>query len=379
MKKFTQEEVNKIYKEKGYNVISKYVGADKFLCVEKDGYKYSSTLKRFKNGEIVGTFTIKNKYGKENIEKFIRETINNGTIFLDAYNQKTSGKTRIKVDILCKCGNKATLKLESVLNGRCLCPKCCREQISEESNAKNRKKYIKRIEQCGYSIIDKDAELRANQQVEVIQKSTGYRVKIYPNTITKKTKPLIFSEYSNVQNYIYNINRYIELNNIPSKAISLDNEKNKNNRKMILFQCSCGNTYKTTLGHFMDGKIFCNLCTSKMSVNERMVCEYLNELNVNYQKEYVIDSCRYIKPLPFDFMISNNKLIEVQGEQHEKPIRFSSNDTDDIINKRFQEQLKRDNIKREFCKKHNIKLLEIWYYDIKNGEYKDKIKHFISA
>jgi hypothetical protein len=45
-----------------------------------------------------------------------------------------------------------------------------------------------------------------------------------------------------------------------------------------------------------------------------------------------------------------------------------------------QEQLKRDNnIKREFCKKHNIKLLEIWYYDIKNGEYKDKIKHFISA
>lgn len=38
------------------------------------------------------------------------------------------------------------------------------------------------------------------------------------------------------------------------------------------------------------------------------------------------------------------------------------------LKKDFERQLEHDKRKREYAKQHNIKLLEIWYYDIDNIE-----------
>ena len=62
--------------------------------------------------------------------------------------------------------------------------------------------------------------------------------------------------------------------------------------------------------------------------------------------------------LRFDFAIFNKenqliKLIEFQGRQHFEETKLWNND-----NKIH------DEYKREYCKKHNIELLEIPYYDI---------------
>jgi very-short-patch-repair endonuclease len=68
--------------------------------------------------------------------------------------------------------------------------------------------------------------------------------------------------------------------------------------------------------------------------------------------------------LSYDFFLPEyNLLIEYQGEQHEKYIKgFHKN------KKAFINQQEHDKRKREYAKNHNIKLLEIWYYDFDNIE-----------
>jgi len=69
------------------------------------------------------------------------------------------------------------------------------------------------------------------------------------------------------------------------------------------------------------------------------------------------------KLLSYDFYIPrHNLLIEVQGEQHEKPVDFDGKGKKHA-EKQFKKQLEHDRRKREYAKKHNIRLLEIWYWD----------------
>ena len=67
--------------------------------------------------------------------------------------------------------------------------------------------------------------------------------------------------------------------------------------------------------------------------------------------------------LRFDFYLPNyNLLIECQGIQHEKWQRTW------MSKKEFKIILEHDKRKEEYCKRNNIELLEIWYYDIDNIE-----------
>lgn len=69
------------------------------------------------------------------------------------------------------------------------------------------------------------------------------------------------------------------------------------------------------------------------------------------------------------FILKNKNLkllIEFNGEQHYKPVNFDSKvkTKEDF----FQENIKRDKIKQEYCLKNNIPLLEIPYTEIFNIE-----------
>lgn len=67
--------------------------------------------------------------------------------------------------------------------------------------------------------------------------------------------------------------------------------------------------------------------------------------------------------LSYDFYLPDyNLLIECQGIQHES---WRKNW---ITKEDFEKQLEHDRRKREYAKKNNINLLEIWYYDMDNIE-----------
>ena len=94
------------------------------------------------------------------------------------------------------------------------------------------------------------------------------------------------------------------------------------------------------------------------------ICDILTDAGLNFQEEYsfpdLISNTGH--PLRFDFAVfdDNNDidfLIEYQGEQHYKPkSKFGG-----IQGLRKQQY--NDMLKREYCKKRNIKLLAIPWLD----------------
>lgn len=57
-----------------------------------------------------------------------------------------------------------------------------------------------------------------------------------------------------------------------------------------------------------------------------------------------------------------NVAIELDGEQHFKPINFGGSNT----NESFEERIIRDNIKNAYCDDNNITLIRIPYWDFNN-------------
>lgn len=101
----------------------------------------------------------------------------------------------------------------------------------------------------------------------------------------------------------------------------------------------------------------------RRSYGEEKINSILIENNIDFKKEYTFDDCLSQQGvrLRFDFAIFKNQqlycLIEFQGDQHSKSVEWFGGEEALKLTK------ERDNIKREYCKKHNIKLIEILYED----------------
>lgn len=114
----------------------------------------------------------------------------------------------------------------------------------------------------------------------------------------------------------------------------------------------------------LDGK-GCPFC--RQSKGETYIFNWLNKNNISFISQYKFENCRDKRPLPFDFYLPDyNMCIEFQGEQH-------------FINKKYFNKNKQSNfivlqkhdqIKKEYCKTNNIKLLEITYKDNINEKLK---------
>ena len=158
------------------------------------------------------------------------------------------------------------------------------------------------------------------------------------------------------------------LDNHPELCLEWDYNKNKNGPELyssgsqskVWWICkTCGYEWKTQIGSRTSGN-GCQRCN--MSKGEKETQRILEALDIEYQSEKSYDNLLGIGGgfLRFDFYLPKyNLLIEYQGEQH-----FINNPW---YNKKSQKiTLKHDKIKKEYCKKHGIKLLEINYTDYDN-------------
>lgn len=125
---------------------------------------------------------------------------------------------------------------------------------------------------------------------------------------------------------------------------------------------NCGNFKDVSASYLKQGSTKSCGCVSS-SYGETMIKQILKEHNIPFIKEYSFDDCKSLKnyKLRFDFAIFKNSnlycLVEFQGKQHYKDIKIKGSEES------LEERQQRDNIKREYCKKNNIKLIEIPYTD----------------
>lgn len=126
-------------------------------------------------------------------------------------------------------------------------------------------------------------------------------------------------------------------------------------------RCECGREIIVFRNNLKEGSTKSCGC-KKMSLGEINTERALQYLNILYQKQYSFkDLIGSSKQLSFDFAIFKNNqvigLIECQGRQHYEPIDIFGGEEQFIIQAQYDEK------KREYCKKHQIKLYEIPYKD----------------
>ena len=138
----------------------------------------------------------------------------------------------------------------------------------------------------------------------------------------------------------------------------------------VIVTCKDHGPVEVNARSLMDGK-GCPLCRRESDLTsngEKFLLKFFERNNINFNYQKTFEGCVYKKSLVFDFYLPDyNCCIEYQGKQHYFPQTWGVL-TKEQAEETFKIQQIRDQIKREFCKKENINLIEIPYkrklYDV---------------
>ena len=141
-------------------------------------------------------------------------------------------------------------------------------------------------------------------------------------------------------------------------------ESNKFNRRQYRCKCDCGNETIVSTNSLLTGHTMSCGCIN--SYYNMYIDILLTRMKVFHKPEHTvtINGSKY----RYDFYLPDyNTLIEYDGEQHYIPVNFGNWD-DEELQKHFETTQEHDKIKNEYCKKHNINLLRIPYWEKQNIE-----------
>lgn len=139
-----------------------------------------------------------------------------------------------------------------------------------------------------------------------------------------------------------------------------------NSQSMIRCRCKIHKIeWDSQTWNILHGLSGCPICNASMG--ENLVASILESLSIKYIRQHSFDDCIYKQKLRFDFYLPDyNICIEYQGEQHYFPVNFKGKGNTDYLSE-YENNLIRDNIKRDYCNKNNILLIEIPYWDKDNS------------
>ena len=143
--------------------------------------------------------------------------------------------------------------------------------------------------------------------------------------------------------------------------------------KYLLYALKLNTNHKNTYWYETDNKYFNEKKPPKHILdNINLEIDILEENRVSYVREYQPAT---LKGKRFDFAIldTNNqiiRLIEFDGEQHFKPVEHLGGE------KHYNNTVINDEIKNEFCRKNNILLLRVPFYEI--NDINDIIEKFLN-
>lgn len=148
-----------------------------------------------------------------------------------------------------------------------------------------------------------------------------------------------------------------EIGNVYGELTVIKESDKKGSATYWTCQCSCGNYIDVRIDNLTSGRT--KSCGCIKSRGEQKIQQILEKNSIIFKKEYSFQDLRGINNglLRFDFALFDKnynliKVIEYQGRQHYKDIP-----------KAWTDIREHDNLKRVYCKQHNIKLLEIPYTD----------------
>lgn len=331
-----------------------------------EGYYYSLTIDNMKvikrRSSSPAKFFRNNPYTMDNIRLFLSINSPNVTVVSELFDTATS-----KHQLTCCDHGLFEKSWNEIKNGQ-YCP-TCGINFRNKSKINKIEDIIIAFREKGYQLIS-DVYYSNNTHLHYIcdkhkengqQKITwgnfisgkGCHVCARESQVSKQTKP---QEVFESQLFDIFGEKYV----LKSSYIT--------NRSRIEIRCNdCNIQFSSKAGNLLKGHMGCR-CKSG-SLGEDKIIEFLEHNNIIYTGQFRIGDCKNKKPLPFDFAVFSDidktellYLIEFQGKQHYLKTGWSS---DDAKNEEcFIKQQKNDQIKRDYCSKNKIELIEIPYWKI---------------
>lgn len=155
----------------------------------------------------------------------------------------------------------------------------------------------------------------------------------------------------------------IKFNDIANGDYKLLSQYTLSNEKIKIRHKICGHIFSMKPNNFLQGQ-GCPYCSiSKAELKIRNYCE---EKNINYIWQKGFNGLVGLRggELLYDFYFpKKNLLLEYQGQFHDGSLLNKCQTKEKLYS-----QQEHDKRKREYANSHNIKLLEIWYWDFENIE-----------
>ena len=298
--------------------------------------KRQGNYKRKWNTEVVKQFIVDNDIEVELLSEYV-----------DMYEKMT---------FKCKCGNLFVTNWHEFNNKKFpkrQCNKCGREKPNDRNKitCESIKKYLKdnnyTCKLISTVYIDCDSKL----EFECICGNHFFASWSNIKCMSGMCKDCAMNPITH-DDYINRISKYLDRFDVMSEY--------KGSDKNIDIKCKkCGYIIHQRAKHTYERGIYCPCCDG--TKGEQYISNYLSTNDIEFISQYKFEDCKYINPLPFDFYLPKyNMCIEYQGQQHYYAVDFFGGE------EKFEKQIKRDNIKRNYCNNNGIILLEISYRDFNN-------------
>lgn len=254
-----------------------------------------------------------------------------------------------------------------ILQG-CGCPLCWREKLSM-GKLKDHDEYVAKVAKINPNIEVVERYINARTKILHRCKIDGYEWYTYPySTLSgygcpkcagniKKTHNKYVEEVAKVNPDIEVIGEYMGAH-IP-----------------ILHKCKIHQyEWNATPNSILAG-YSCPQCHE--TVGERRVRQWLEFNNFIYEYQKPFSDCIDQKVLPFDFYIPQyNLCVEYDGKQHFEPIDFANKGKEWAL-QQYKTRKRHDEIKTQYCKNNNIRLLRIPYFKNVEEELEKFFIHLI--
>jgi len=245
-------------------------------------------------------------------------------------------KSHDKIKIICHIHGIFEQKPNNHLNGQD-CPRCIDNNIKSSTE-----EFIKRAKEIhgnkyDYSLVNYKNN-KTNVKIicdgKIYEQSPKSHLKgINVKSLTKK-EFIIKSRESHGNKYDYSLVEFDNTNDYIKIICPIHG----------IFEKMCYTHYKCG----------CPICSE--SIGEKKVRLFLNSKSIKYKSQMKFNDCKNIKKLSFDFYLYDyNICVEYDGKQHFEPNDFFGG------LESYLKQIENDEIKNEYCKNGNIRLIRIRY------------------
>lgn len=356
-KRLKYEDIKQAFEKEGYVLLEeKYLGSNvkmRYICSQ--GHNHEMCWDNFKQGKrCPDCQRVKNSKSRKKDFNIIDHSFEQeGYTLITKEEEYKNAST--KLYYICQKGHKHSITWNSFNNGN-RCPECAKENT--RLKLKLDFSIIKQeIGKEGYILLSTDEDYINNTSKLKMICPEGHKCEISWSNFQqgKRCRECAIKDKAKKQRIDFNI---IQKAFEKECYILLSKEEEyKNKDSKLLYLCDKGHKNITNWSNFNSG-CRCPKCNSPKG--ERKIIKYLESNNISFIHDKNIWNENDLRP---DFYLpSYNLVIEFDGIQHFEPVEHFGGE------KNFQITQKRDRDKNEYCKKNNINILRIPYWEFDNIE-----------